>query len=124
MSLGVILLQCCVNGIPSVTSNLSGFSGYIEKYLSNPEDHGIYIIDRKNRSFGECKSQLANAMWRFANQSLRQRIEQRNRTEKLTEILDWDTMYRQYCKARSLALKRVFNCELSIPDFLKNKSEF
>jgi glycogen(starch) synthase len=67
--------ECCVSGIPSVTSNLSGFAGYMEKYLARTEEHGIYIIDRKNRSFGECKSQLASALWRFTQQTMRQRIE-------------------------------------------------
>ena len=67
--------ECCVSGIPSVTSNLSGFSSYIERYLSDPELHGIYIVDRRDRSFVESKSQLANALWRFTQQGPRQRIE-------------------------------------------------
>ena len=71
------LPTCCKShlGIPSVTSNLTGFANYMSRRLSNPEEHGIYIIDRRHRPFGESKEQLAGCLWRFCCQSQRQRIE-------------------------------------------------
>lgn len=66
--------ECLVMGVPSITSNLTGFSNYITKRITNPEDHGIYVVDRKERGFNETKSQMANVMWRFCQMSRRQRI--------------------------------------------------
>lgn len=107
--------ECCLSGIPSVTSNLTGFANYMERRLTDPESNGIYIIDRRTRSFQESKTQLSGALWRFCNMTQRQRIEQRNKTEQLSEVLDWAVMYTQYIKARNLAVKKVFNVDLPAP---------
>jgi len=104
--------ECALSGIPSVTSNLAGFANYMQRRLPDPEQHGIYIIDRRNKSFSESKDQLSSALWRFCNLTQRQRIEQRNLTEKLSEILDWTSMHSQYSKARALAVKKVYGFDL------------
>jgi glycogen(starch) synthase len=40
--------------------------------------------------------------------SRRQRINQRNRTERLSELLDWKSLGLEYVKARQLALRRAY----------------
>jgi glycogen(starch) synthase len=40
--------------------------------------------------------------------SRRQRINQRNRTERLSELLDWKSLGLEYAKARQLALRRAY----------------
>lgn len=47
-------------------------------------------------------------MLSFANKSRRQRINQRNRTERLSELLDWKSLGLEYVKARQLALRRAY----------------
>lgn len=37
-------------GIPSVTTNLSGFGCFMEDLLENPNDYGCYIVDRRSQS--------------------------------------------------------------------------
>lgn len=44
----------------------------------------------------------------FASKSRRQRINQRNRTERLSELLDWKSLGLEYVKARQLALRRAY----------------
>ena len=44
----------------------------------------------------------------FATKSRRQRINQRNRTERLSELLDWKSLGLEYVKARQLALRRAY----------------
>lgn len=105
--------ECCLSGIPSITSNLTGFANYMQRRLTNPEESGIYIIDRRNKSFSDAKDQLSGAMFRFCSQTQRQRIEQRNRTERLSEILDWSALHENYTKARKMAVKKVYGFELS-----------
>eukprot|EP01105_Mastigella_eilhardi_P005572 TRINITY_DN1724_c0_g1_i10.p1 TRINITY_DN1724_c0_g1~~TRINITY_DN1724_c0_g1_i10.p1 ORF type:complete len:663 (+),score=195.26 TRINITY_DN1724_c0_g1_i10:169-2157(+) len=113
--------ECCLSGIPSVTSNLTGFANYMARRLPNSEECGIYIIDRRNHGFGEAKEQLANSLWRFCKQTRRQRIEQRNKTEQLSELLDWQVMYQHYVKARSMALQKVYGATLPMPPFLRDE---
>lgn len=125
--------ECTVMGIPSVTTNLSGFGCFMEEHVSDPAAYGehttsththhielkrslipingtilillgitchcfvssrsaaagIYIVDRRFRSADESCNQLTQFMFNFCQQSRRQRIIQRNRTERLSDLLDW-----------------------------------
>lgn len=98
--------ECTVMGVPNITTNLSGFGCYMEDLIENPSDYGIHIIDRRLQSVDESINQLTQQMYDFAMQTRRQRINQRNRTERLGDILDWKRMGLEYVKARQLALRR------------------
>lgn len=50
---------------------------------------GIYILDRRYRGIDESCNQLTSFLFQFCQQSRRQRIIQRNRTERLSDLLDW-----------------------------------
>jgi glycogen(starch) synthase len=94
-------------GIPSITTNLSGFGCFMEQHIADPMSYGIYIVDRHYKSCEESIQQLAQYMFDFTHLSRRQRIIQRNRTERLSELLDWRNLGVYYRKARSLALSRT-----------------
>ncbi|KAK7895691.1 hypothetical protein WMY93_021016 [Mugilogobius chulae] len=100
--------ECTVMGIPSVTTNLSGFGCFMEEHVSDPSAYGIYIVDRRFRSADDSCNQLTQFMFSFCQQSRRQRIIQRNRTERLSELLDWRYLGRFYVHARHMALNRAF----------------
>ena len=96
-------------GVPSITTNLSGFGCFMDDNIENPSDYGIYIVDRRMKSVEESIQQLADLMLSFCQKSRRQRINQRNRTERLSDILDWKRMGLEYVKARQLALRRKYS---------------
>jgi len=98
--------ECTVMGVPSVTTNLSGFGCYMEELIENTQDYGIYIVDRRTKGIDDSVNQLTGFMEEFAAKSKRQRINQRNRTERLSDLLDWKRMGLEYVKARQLALRR------------------
>ncbi|CAG8494010.1 5030_t:CDS:2 [Ambispora gerdemannii] len=100
--------ECTVMGLPSITTNLSGFGCYMDETIENPADYGIYIVDRRMKSVEESIQQLANYMLTFAQKTRRQRINQRNRTERLSDLLDWKIMGMEYVRARKLALHRTY----------------
>ncbi|KAJ3283397.1 glycogen synthase isoform 1 [Rhizoclosmatium sp. JEL0117] len=100
--------ECTVMGVPSITTNLSGFGCFMEEMISIPSDYGIYIVDRRMKSVEESCDQLAGYMDEFCSKSRRQRINQRNRTERLSDLLDWKRMGLDYVKARWVALRRKF----------------
>ncbi|NXH73548.1 GYS2 protein, partial [Hydrobates tethys] len=81
--------ECTVMGIPSVTTNLSGFGCFMQEHVADPAAYGIYIVDRRFRSPDESCNQLTQFLYGFCQQSRRQRIIQRNRTERLSDLLDW-----------------------------------
>ncbi|KAK3095937.1 hypothetical protein FSP39_021056 [Pinctada imbricata] len=103
--------ECTVMGIPSITTNLSGFGCFMQENISDPQSYGIYIIDRRLKSPDESVHQLAQNMFDFTCLSRRQRIIQRNRTERLSDLLDWRNLGVYYRKARQMAIVRAY------PDF-------
>jgi len=56
----------------------------------------------------ESVDQLSSYMFDFTRKSRRQRINMRNRTERLSDILDWKVMHEEYDTARLLALRRAY----------------
>ncbi|KAI8481725.1 Glycogen [starch] synthase, liver [Branchiostoma belcheri] len=113
--------ECTVMGIPSITSNLSGFGCFMAEHIADPTSYGIYIVDRRFRNPEESVQQLAGHMFDFTRQSRRQRIIQRNRTERLSELLDWKSLGLYYRKARQLALFKKYP-EAIRPDSPKTPS--
>ncbi|XP_069618878.1 glycogen [starch] synthase, liver isoform X1 [Ranitomeya imitator] len=100
--------ECTVMGIPSVSTNLSGFGCFMQEHVADPAAYGIYILDRRFRSPDESCTQLTQYLYSFCQQSRRQRIIQRNRTERLSDLLDWRYLGRFYMHSRHLALCRMF----------------
>ncbi|KAI9828844.1 MAG: glycogen synthase isoform 1 [Phylliscum demangeonii] len=100
--------ECTVMGVPSISTNLSGFGCYMEELIENAADYGIYVVDRRNKGVDDSVNQLTDFMYDFTVKSRRQRINQRNRTERLSDLLDWKRMGMEYVKARQLALRRAY----------------
>lgn len=60
--------------------------------LQDPSAYGLYVIDRRFRSADESVHQLAQQLYDFASLTRRQRIIMRNRTERLSDLLDWKNL--------------------------------
>ena len=95
-------------GIPSITTNLSGFGCFLQDLIERPQDEGCYIIDRRSQSVEDSVNQLTDYMFSFCSKTRRQRINQRNRVERLSPLLDWKNLGIEYSKARQLALRRAY----------------
>jgi glycogen(starch) synthase len=91
----------------------------MDELIENPHEYGIYIVDRRMKSVEDSVNQLTDQMLEFCTKTRRQRINQRNRTERLSDLLDWKSLGLEYSKARQLALRRAY------PDsFTAEDSEF
>eukprot|EP00049_Salpingoeca_infusionum_P023748 m.13742 g.13742 ORF g.13742 m.13742 type:complete len:663 (-) comp5995_c0_seq1:1765-3753(-) len=100
--------ECTVLGVPSVTSDLSGFGLFIREHVDTPSSYGIYVVDRRYKAPHESIQQLAENMYDFTQLNRRQRINLRNRTERLSDLLGWKTLENYYLQARLAALGHVF----------------
>lgn len=101
---GYTPLECSASGIPSITSNLSGFGSYVEENITDYENKGIYVINRKDRSMYDAAEDLANQLLRFIKQNRRERIMQRNRTEASSVMFGWRNLGKYYDNAYKRAL--------------------
>lgn len=107
---GYTSAECLAKGIPSITSNASGFGNHIENVLrgvSGPE-HGLYIIDRRTKSFDEAVEQTVDCMYGFCEMNQWERVAQRNNANRLGQFLDWNELHTEYSKARLMALRKRY----------------
>ena len=51
--------ECTVMGIPSITTNLSGFGCFMQEQIVDPQSYGIYIVDRLHIGLDDSINQLA-----------------------------------------------------------------
>jgi hypothetical protein len=48
-------------GIPSITSNLSGFGCFMQDIITDPQSYGIYIVDRMKIGLDDSINQVSNS---------------------------------------------------------------
>ena len=104
---GYTPMESIAMGVPAVTTDLSGFGAYVERHLPGAAEQGVMVLNRRTQSFDQAADDLANWLFEFVRQNRRQRIEQRNRTERLGEKFDWSQLIRHYHEAHDLAMDRV-----------------
>lgn len=99
---GYTPLECMASGVPSVTSDLSGFGDYLLKNFPDHEKHGMYVVERGKRTFDWSAKQLAGFLFQFIMQTRRDRIQQRNNVENYSSSFDWTNLIRHYEQAYQL----------------------
>ena len=103
---GYTPMESVALGLPAVTTDLSGFGAYVARNISNAREQGICVLRRAGRSFDEACNELVDWLLEFSRLSRRQRVELRNRVERLSEMFDWSTLVEHYHEAHDLALER------------------
>lgn len=61
----------------------------MQDHIADPMSYGIYVVDRRFIGLEDSIRTLAQYMFDFTRLSRRQRVIQRNRTERLSDLLDW-----------------------------------
>jgi glycogen synthase len=103
---GYTPLECVVRGIPTVTSDLSGFGDFMMQLMKDYENVGVYVVNRKDKNFEQAAEQLADILFKFVIMSRRERIMQRNRVENISDVFDWTNLRSYYDTAHDLAIKK------------------
>ena len=100
---GYTPLECMARGVPTVTSDLSGFGDYMMQIMRDYEQWGVSVVNRKTQTYRESAEQLASLLFKFVQQSQRDRITQRNRVESIADTFDWSNLRGYYDTAHELA---------------------
>jgi glycogen(starch) synthase len=105
---GYTPMECIVRGVPAVTSDLSGFGGYVMDHFPEHDSIGMYVARRRNVSLETTVYQVAGWLHDLTRMSLRDRIQLRNLVESHADKFDWAEMGRNYRTARRLALNKRY----------------
>lgn len=93
---GYTPLECMASGVPSITSDLSGFGDYLLKHFPDHNKHGMFVVERGKRTFDWSARQLAGFLYQFVRQTRRERINQRNNAENYSASFDWVNLVKYY----------------------------
>jgi glycogen synthase len=104
---GYTPLECVARGVPSVTSDLSGFGTYLLENMPDCAERGLFVVRRRGRSFDAAASELTDWLFKYLKLDRRDRIDLRNKVEGLSEHFDWQNLGRYYAEAHKLALDRA-----------------
>jgi glycogen(starch) synthase len=100
-------MESAALGVPAITTDLSGFGAYVQRHIPESGRQGIMVLDRSTAGFDQTADDLAGYLFEFTQLTRRQRVELRNRVERLSEMFDWSVLGRHYREAHDLALARV-----------------
>lgn len=53
-------------GVPSVTTNLSGFGCFIEEKVDQHDNYGLYVVDRRYKGANESIDQLTQILYNYS----------------------------------------------------------
>jgi glycogen(starch) synthase len=114
---GYTPLECLALGIPTVTSDLTGFGDFAQNNISSlpqaslaessTREGGIRVLRRSGVSNDQSIEELADFLFKFVQLNRRERIELRNKAERLGEEFDWARLAGFYHNAHVAALKRL-----------------
>lgn len=102
---GYTPLECLALGLPTVTTDLSGFGAYVERHVPDALQNGVLVLNRSKVAAEQCIEQLTSFLVRFCELNRRERIALRNRAERITERFTWDVMAAHYHRAHTEALR-------------------
>ena len=102
---GYTPLECMASGVPSITSDLSGFGDYVLHHVKDHPESGLSVIERGKRDFNWSAEQLCEVFIKFIQQNRSERIVQRNLVENRSHQFDWSKFIRYYEKAYQSLLK-------------------
>lgn len=100
--------ECLALGIPAVTTDLSGFGLFARANIPDGGNGAIKILQRAQASNDQATQELADYLFDFVQLSRRERIELRNRAEKLSDLFDWGLLSFYYHEAHNKALERRY----------------
>lgn len=102
---GYTPMECVVRGIPTITSDYSGFGAYAMSHFPDHNDNGIFVARRRGESPDTTVEDVTRYLHLLVRMSRRERITMRNRVEAHAEHFDWNRMTRYYAAARRFAFR-------------------
>jgi glycogen synthase len=103
---GYTPLESAAEGVPAITSDLSGVGRFIIKLPRDKDCPGIFVVDNFGKSQGEVASQLGNMLYDYATMSRQDRVKNKINARELVNYCDWENLAENYVVAHNKALEK------------------
>jgi len=102
---GYTPLETAGFGVPSITSDLTGFGRACQEHIKNKKYPGIFILKRTGKKDEEVVDSLANTLFDFAQYQRKERVENKMRAKDLSAFFGWKKLAANYFKAHKMTLQ-------------------
>jgi glycogen(starch) synthase len=96
-------------GVPAITSNLSGFGGYVHEAFPDHDEWGLQILNRRGERYHDVAADLTERVLAFCRLGRQGRIALRNQAVAHSQVFDWSTLADAYHRAHDRALASRFD---------------
>ena len=103
---GYTPLEAAAVGVPSVTTDLSGFGQFLKQKTS--ADSGIFVLDRMNRPWDDVVNDFSDLLYKFTKFNPQERVQQKILAKEMSNLADWKSFIKNYFDAHALAIKKVY----------------
>jgi glycogen(starch) synthase len=108
---GYTPLECLAMGVPAITSDLSGFGGYVKEAFPDHDEWGLQILRRRGRRYHDVAADLTERVLAFCRLDRQGRIALRNQSVLHSHAFDWSRLAGTYHDAHDLALSLRFRAD-------------
>ncbi|GIW65964.1 MAG: glycosyl transferase [Candidatus Parcubacteria bacterium] len=104
---GYTPLETIASGVITITTDLTGFSDYISRYVQFNKDYpGLYILKRKGRRDVDIVEDLSNIMLGIAKLNKNARVENKIEARKIAKLCSWEKLISNYFNLYNIALNK------------------
>jgi glycogen(starch) synthase len=104
---GYTPLETAAYGVPSVTTDLTGFGSFIDSHSDQRKKPGIFVLERRDRSWERVVNDLYKVMLWFTTLSKKDRVKKKMAGKRLAALADWRILVQNYIKAHNMAVSRL-----------------
>jgi glycogen(starch) synthase len=103
---GYTPLEAAAEGVPAVTSDLSGVGRFIKQLPRDKQHPGIFVIDNDGKSESEVAAQLGGILYDYATMAQKDRVANKINARELVNYCDWENLAENYIVAQNKALNQ------------------
>ncbi|MFH1211386.1 MAG: glycogen/starch synthase [Candidatus Woesearchaeota archaeon] len=97
--------ESAVLGIPTITTDLSGFGRFIQKKLLSKQQ-GIFVLPRHKRSYDQIVNDVFETMHTFTKLDRSERMQNKINARNTMNFVDWKEFVKNYIEAHNMAVER------------------
>ena len=102
---GYTPLETSACGVPSVTTDLTGFGKFISAH--SDDDEGIFVLKREGKDYEKSVKELADLLYQFTILPKKKRIDNKLKAKQLASMADWKKLIKNYFRAHEIALNSI-----------------
>jgi len=102
---GYTPLEAAAEGVPAITSDLSGVGRFVSKLPRDEQFPGIFVVNNDGKSESEIVAQLGDMLYDYAVMPRQDRVKNKINARELVNYCDWENLAENYVAAHNKALE-------------------